>query len=274
MLKKDKVAVLFSGGTDSTLTASLMLDEYEFVDLITFDRFGLFHTQNSGITAQVLIDKYGPSRVSHQILRFDKLFQHVSYHRYLKDIIEHGFFSLSTCGLCKLAMHLRAISYCLDNGISIVSDGANKGMHIFPAQMKEVLAELTKLYSHFGIKYHNPVYDYQPPQENQYLKTSSFSHQPPAEENEEAEQTTGYSLYQRGLAPSVNIKGSSLDRKRQPRCFGFILFNIFAKSYFLASHSLDEYQEKTVEFFSKKMGHYRPLLEEYRDNKNHKKLFG
>jgi len=42
-------------------------------------------------------------------------------------------------------------------------------------------------------------------------------------------ETSGMHLARLGLAPSDNVKGTEYDRERQPRCFQFILFNVFVR---------------------------------------------
>ncbi len=66
--------------------------------------------------------------------------------------------TLSTCGFCKLAMHVRTLLYCLDNGIKTVADGSNRNMSFFPAQMPEVVLLVRELYKSFGIEYVTPVF--------------------------------------------------------------------------------------------------------------------
>jgi len=221
--------------------------------------------------AQSLIDKFGRDRITHTILRYDGLFRHASYERYLTNLARHGFFVLSTCGLCKLAMHVRTIVYCLDHGLKNVCDGANKGMDLFPAQMECVIDEIKKLYAKFGIVYTNPVFDYEPPAEDGFLEKDNLALIKPAQEEPGggAERTAGRRLRELGLAPADNIKGTPYDRERQPRCFQFILFNIFAKKYYLASHSAAEYREGTLSLFRDKIQHFAQLLDKYAESGAH-----
>ncbi|MFH2203256.1 MAG: 7-cyano-7-deazaguanine synthase [Elusimicrobiota bacterium] len=270
----EDMVVLFSGGTDSTLAAALAAESGRKIHLVTYDRFGLYSTGNTRRAAQGLSEKFGADKVTHTVLRYDGLFRHASYERYLSNLTRHGFFVLSTCGLCKLAMHIRTIVYCLDHGFKNVCDGANKGMDLFPAQMDCVIDELKKLYARFGIAYTNPVFDYEPPAEDGFLEKDNLALIKPAQEEPRAdgEKTAGRRLRELGLAPADNIKGTAYDRERQPRCFQFILFNVFAKKYYLASHSLEEYREATLGFFRDKISRYAALLLEYRESGAHKDI--
>jgi predicted subunit of tRNA(5-methylaminomethyl-2-thiouridylate) methyltransferase len=258
--------ILFSGGTDSTLAAALQEEHFQEIHLLTFDRLGIASVENSKINAQMLIDKFGKDRIKHIIINIDKLFKHISYENYLKNIKKHGLMNLSTCGLCKLSMHIQTISYCNENGITSVADGANQGMDMFPAQMKPVIDQMKALYLNFGIIYSNPVFDYEFPDEGSFLSMENanmlVSLPKKNIEKESKKMTAGRVLYEKGLAPLPNVKGSDYDRKRQPRCFQFILFKTFANKYFLADNTYDEYVEKTVDFFDDKIKVAEEVLRE------------
>jgi len=264
----NKTAVMFSGGTDSMLTAALDAHKFEKVHLITYDRLGLFSVTNTEMNAKKLKDKYGESKFDYHLIKIDKLTRYVFYERYLYNLKRHGFFLLSICGLCKLAMHVRTLIFCLDNNIGNVSDGANQGMNLFPAQMAEVLSELKDMYAKFGIRYSNPVFNFEGPQNVGFTDRLHFDKVLKKEGNggsgtPKQENTTGCKLYKMGLMPSENVKGTDLDRKMQPRCFQFILFNIFIKWYYLYDHTHEEYVKATVELYRKKISYLTGVLEEY-----------
>ena len=272
-----ETAVMFSGGTDSTLTAALVAQKYQKVHLVSYDRFDLFAVKNTQLNAQKLQHKYGHDRFEHHIIKINKITRYVFYERYLRNLKRHGFFLLSICGLCKLAMHIRTVIFCVENHISDICDGANQGMHLFPAQMAIVIDEVQKMYARFGITYSNPVFNFEGPQETGFadrlnLELSVQDKSAPAPEETPTMNTTGRKLHELGLMPSDNVKGTALDRKMQPRCFQFILFNIFLKWYYLYDHSLEEYQAATLNLYKDKMEHLSADIEAYLKNKTKSKL--
>ncbi|MFC1889582.1 hypothetical protein ACFL4G_07480, partial [Thermodesulfobacteriota bacterium] len=164
-----KVAVKYSGGTDSTAATVMVAEAFDKVHLVTYRHSGIRHINNSTHHLSRLRELYGEDKFEHVIIDMDRLFKEVTFSRYVKNIRRYGFFNLTTCGLCKLAMHVRTILYCLDEGIDHVVDGANINSSHFPAQMKEVIDELRLLYAEFGITFTNPVYDYAFPDDIDWL---------------------------------------------------------------------------------------------------------
>lgn len=298
-LTHDKdVAILFSGGTDSTAAAALLANDFNKVHLVTYNRFGFHSTENTKNMYDELCKKFGDHKFSYHLINIDKLFKQVSYHNYLKNLKKHGFMLLSTCGLCKLSMHIRTIQFCLDNNVTFVADGANQAMTLFPAQMKEVIEQLHGLYQEYGIHYFNPVFFYNAPKSHNVmekialsmsedmkksvsesqdkskvefqnelqnkLKDESEIQKKKCELSSESfinkELTPGEVIYNMGLAPSKDIKGTELDKKRQPRCFQFLLFNIFAHNIMDVNENYDQYKSKTVSFFKDKMIEMNELI--------------
>ena len=56
-MKRNETATLFSGGTDSTLTAALMADKFDKIHLITYDRFAFSSVMNPMVNVKKLRDK-------------------------------------------------------------------------------------------------------------------------------------------------------------------------------------------------------------------------
>jgi len=267
----EEALLLYSGGTDSTLAACLLAEKYSRVRLVTFRRFGLFSTDNAAVNAEKLRVKYGAAKIVHENLPVNRLFRKVSYDRFFLNLFRHGFFLLSTCGLCKLAMHLRAAVYCLDNGIKRVSDGANKGMDLFPDQQPGVLGMLREMYASVGIEYSNPVFDFESPPDIEFgdrfhlERLPGLSAKRDAAFLEQKKQTTGHKLFELGLMPSDNVKGTKLDRAMQARCFQFILFNIWLHWYYLPFSDKERYVRESDAFFGEKIVRFSRLLGEYRE---------
>jgi hypothetical protein len=172
-------------------------------------------------------------------------------------------------------MHIRTIIYCVDHKIENVCDGANKGMNLFPAQMAEIIEEIKNLYRIAEINYFTPVFDYESLPDTGFtdrLMLGNKSNEINDENREIIKKTTGYELYKMGITDSENIKGTREDKKMQPRCFQFILFNIFVHWYFLNKYSYHEYKTGTLAFYKDKIETFKKVLIDYINDPNASKL--
>ncbi len=272
-----EIAALYSGGTDSTCAVVLMLKEFDRVHLITYRRFGLFHVENVKTNVKKLKDKFGEKRIAHRVINIDKLFRKVSYAKNWYNLKKYGFLLLSTCGLCKLAMHIRTAIYCLENNIKYVCDGANKnvGLRYFPAQMPEVVAEIKNMYAQNGITYFTPVFDFDEPKDigwSDKLGLEKLCLLDKKENQRESGITSGKILHKMLFFPGENIKGTKIDRAMQARCFQFVLFNIFLYWYYLPTHGSLKYKVMTVNLYKEKIEYFKAFIEEYLERKNESRL--
>jgi hypothetical protein len=142
--------------------------------------------------------------------------------------------------------------------------------------MPGVIEQIKNMYASVGINYTNPVFDYEGPQNMEFLdklklrQTSSKEQEVAFVEN--IKKTTGYRLFNLGLMPSVNVKGTKIDRKMQFRCFQLILFNVFVKWWYLPNHSYAQYEKATVDFFAGKASVFTEMLADFSKNTTKSKL--
>jgi hypothetical protein len=261
-----RILILYSGGTDSTAAAALVAERHDNITLVTYRHAGISNVGNSRRNIVKLRETFPLALFSHELIDFDPLFRLVTYHDYLGSLRRHGFFTLTTCGLCKLSMHLRTVIYCREHGIEEVADGANKNMPHFPDQMRETISCFKRLYLHFGITYSNPVFDYAFPADIDWIHKLGVAslYGAPSGPGPDV-MTTGRFLHRKGILPAENVKGTALDRTMQARCFQLTLLNAFALGYYIPTHGMNRYREGIERFYNERADHFIRETERYLD---------
>jgi hypothetical protein len=160
---KEVASVLFSGGTDSTLAAVRALDEFERVELLTFDPGYVFFLGNSRVHARALAARYGADRVDHQIIDARDNVRRILFDDVGRDLATYDFSMTSlVCLGCRLAMHAGVIIHNLSRGIPYFVDGSVAQQANIPEQMRSTLDANGKFYfERFGITHRSPIYDEQ-----------------------------------------------------------------------------------------------------------------
>jgi hypothetical protein len=159
--RKAHCAVLFSGGTDSTLAAAQMLDECEKVTLLTFQPGYLLFIENTRVHARALQARYGEDRVQHEIIDIRPFIGQILGEHVGADLREYGFNMASlVCLGCRLSMHAFAIAWCLERGVPYLADGSIRAQSTIPEQMESVIRRNRRFYSEvYGIRHFSPIYE-------------------------------------------------------------------------------------------------------------------
>ncbi len=272
-----EAAVMYSGGTDSTAAVILSAERFRRMHLLTYRHSGLASIENSAHNIPALRAAFPETEFLHRIMDTDRLFKLVTYAGYFKNLREYGLLNLGTCGFCKLAMHLRTLVYCAENGLTEVIDGSNKNMTHFPAQMEPVLEELRGMYQRFGITFTQPVYHLDFPDGLDWLTklgVNALVEKPAAPEAPPETMTTGRVAYEKGVLPEENVKGTALDRRMQARCFQLTLLNAFALGWYIPRHGYEKYTDVTLKFYSEKIRRFSDEAQRYLDGDRRSRFAG
>jgi hypothetical protein len=159
--KKKHAAVLFSGGSDSTLAAAQMLDEFDRITLLTFQPGFLLFINNTRVHARKLEQVFGSERVTHEIIDIRDSVKAVLGSNPMADANEYGFNMTSlVCLGCRLSMHAVAIAWCLENQVPYLADGSIRAQSSIPEQMETVIRRNRRFYSEeYGIRHFSPIYE-------------------------------------------------------------------------------------------------------------------
>ncbi len=256
---QESLAILYSGGTDSTCVAALMAESYRRIHLLTFDRSGFHQIQNTRLGAQRLIERFPEVHFEHRILKIDRIFNRLAFKAYLPRLRRFGLRMLQNCTFCALANHFRTLHYCLEHGIRVVADGATRELRFLPSHMVQPIERMRSLYAEYGIEYLTPVYDFDIPREIDFFdKLRMEKDGQEGVEVEPQQNTTGRHLHELGLLPSENIKGSALDRRLQYRCFQYVLHNMVAHVVMRGPEDYPRYEREILEVYEDTIERFKP----------------
>lgn len=213
----NNAAILFSGGSDSTLAAAMFAERFDHVTLLTFDRFSFIGARDyTKINYENLVKIYGKKKISHEILPVGKYHKEICYQNYFKLGLRYKL-GIVALAFSKLSMHWRAAEYTLQNGINNIGDGMVPYMHMYTDQNEDIaLNKLKEFYKSIGITYENPLY------------------------NGDLYKNTEQRLYAKGITNQPLIRGTEKDR--QVYYAEQVLFALFLK-YYVGRHGQKKYEE-------------------------------
>ncbi len=179
---KQELAILFSGGTDSLALYALAaaghhpdLPRPRHIHLLhMLNGLSRFHDfpQRRFMTAQKILagqapaadhsapdsGRGGPPTAEYVELDMGRLFQGLWLDRYEELMPRYGGKNL-VCVACKVAMHARAVIYCLEHFIPVMVTGYAQRQEYYPEQTPVFMEKIAKFSRQFGICTSFPVYD-------------------------------------------------------------------------------------------------------------------
>jgi len=214
--------VLFSGGSDSSLTASLFADRHSVVHLITYSHQAMWFDDRCLNALEYLKKAHGEAKFRHSFLNISDLMGKIFFRPLPQDFREYGTYALPMCcGSCKLSMHVRSILYAREHGIRFAADGSNVELsELFPEQMVPVLDLYRKLYARYGIEYTNPVFEIDRSDHRLFERGVTPKRDYKTEHVVYSNQhscTAGVMLYGYTLAVGLPLLGRSADKEKAER---------------------------------------------------------
>jgi 7-cyano-7-deazaguanine synthase in queuosine biosynthesis len=238
------VAVLYSGGSDSVLSAAVLTKDFDEIHLLTFTYAVIAEgSERSKVNVERLRRKYPDRRFVHSIFYLDNLLKMILSHRKLRDLLKYRLFVVAMCPICKVAMHTRTLLYCLDHGIKYVADGANQARgRTYPEQVKTVMQQYADFYKPYEITYFSPIY--------------------------EMPTRTDHILYEMGIYPYPNVKtDSEANALIEPNCDYKSLYHTVSVGYYKNLYGDDKFEEITIRYYQEKFRWIREMVEDYQRNK-------
>ena len=169
----DSVALMFSGGVDSTVAALKLLDDFDKVHLLTYSN-GYGHYAFRRTRRRVMeLDQRHPGRFVHFSSSIKPLFEEICLTTIKDDYLKFGS-AFMWCMGCKLCMHARSIIYCRGNGIEKMADGSASDSDEMVEQMLLSVSMIHWLYRDWSIDFFVPVYNISRDEKRKMLTDDSF----------------------------------------------------------------------------------------------------
>ena len=240
MINKSKnVCVLFSGGSDSTLTAALLAKDFKNIHLLTFKFSGIVLPEKSSVNAMRLKNFFKNTNFLHKIIDVDKYFKNFYYEKFFTYFKKYGLYVENICVACKMAMITGAIEYAFQNQIFTIASGANKrSRFVFADQMEPNITLLRKILKNYGFEYLTPVYEIE---------------------------RSDWELYKMGITPVKDIKyPSPIAYKNQPGCYYGKMHSIYVHGYFFPIYGRKKFLQVACKHFKDKIEILKTFLEKFK----------
>jgi len=164
---KNEVALMFSGGIDSLLSAVILQEQFDKVHLLTFNKGYLeFGLKNNRKNILKLKKVYGSNKFIANIISIKEIIHNVSTKKFFKDIHQYGG-EISWCVGCRLSMNIGALIYALENNLLAIADGSNKeqvpGNNNLVATAEnypKVIQQLKDFADGYNVKFITPVFEF------------------------------------------------------------------------------------------------------------------
>ncbi len=172
-MSKQELAIMYSGGTDSLAIFALAAAGHH-QDLPRPVRIHLLHMRNGmerfpefprnrfQVAREILAAKVAPPDVlpDSQMVELDmgRLFQGLWLDRFEELMPLYGGKNL-VCVACKIAMHTRAVIYCVEHLVPLLVTGYAKRQGYYPEQTPVFMDKISEFSAHFGIRTQFPIYE-------------------------------------------------------------------------------------------------------------------
>lgn len=154
----NEIALMFSGGVDSTLTAIKLAEQFNKVHLLTYSNgYGHTNFSKAGKRCRELNNIIG-NKFCHSLISIRDAFEKYILLNWLEEFRKYksGFI---WCMGCKIIMHMQTILYAKRHNINYSADGSSGATGEMVEQMLVSVSLIKYFYEHNGIEYTVPVYD-------------------------------------------------------------------------------------------------------------------
>ncbi|OGW75955.1 MAG: hypothetical protein A2Z72_04640 [Omnitrophica bacterium RBG_13_46_9] len=150
-MKNKEIALMYSGGLDTTYAALTLAETFSKVHLLTFCNGVCLRPRASRKHFSMLREKFGRDKFEHTVIPIAHIFAFLRKN-IIKDMLKYRsplLFDLC----CRLSMEIATILYCMDKRVSYATDGSNprtQGQMFI--QQEGYLKLVDKFFSRYGIE--------------------------------------------------------------------------------------------------------------------------
>ncbi len=230
-IAEGEIALMFSGGLDSTATALALAKTHDRVHLVTYKNgYGHLKMGRARARFEDLSRTVGP-KFTYTLISTKPLFDRLLVRSVAGDYKQFGS-GFVWCLGCKLAMHARSAWFCLENGVPRMADGSNSETDEMVEQSLLSLSLIDFFYEDHAVAYGAPVYDATRDESRDVLKEA-------------------------GVRTGLTILGRQLGV--QPTCVAGELYYL---PYLLLNKPVEHNEENVAAFFEKKTPAAKLLVRE------------
>jgi hypothetical protein len=157
-IKPNEIALLFSGGVDSTATAVMLAERYDKVHLVTYrNGYGHWYMHRSADRVLELNRRLG-DKFTHTIISIKDYFDRILVNKVMEDYADYRSGFIWFMG-CKMSMHMRSAIFALEHGLTRMTDGSNSDTDEMVEQSLMSLSLIRHFYEDQTVDFGTPVYE-------------------------------------------------------------------------------------------------------------------
>ncbi len=168
-LKHNEIALMFSGGVDSTATAVMLAEHYDRIHLVTYrNGYGHYYHHRTAERVDELNRRLG-NKFVYSAITIKDYFDEILVNSVIKDYKEYRSGFIWFMG-CKMSMHMRSAIYCLEHGLPRMTDGSNSDTDEMVEQALLSLSLIQFFYEDHTVDFGTPVYEVRREESRQVIK--------------------------------------------------------------------------------------------------------
>ncbi len=169
VMRDGEIALMFSGGVDSTATSIMLAEQHPRVHLLTYrNGYGHWYFHRVRERYDELVKALG-DHFQWTLVSIKDHFGKLLVNGVLDDYKRYKSGFIWFMG-CKMAMHMRSAIYCLEHGVPRMTDGSNEDTNEMVEQMLVSLTLVRMFYNRYGIDFGTPVYEVRREESRQLIK--------------------------------------------------------------------------------------------------------